>query len=553
MTAITDLRGSDLRLRLRLYARQFRTWALKRGRPVLPLYEAERPTWWAVLRRMLLLAAVCAITFFYGLLVSVLPPFLLVPAAAPPAILTLVVIWALPDAPRAPVRMLARLFMIFSMIMLLWPNYLSFTFGGLPWISLRRLIGSVAVLLLLVCVSTSKKFRTDMAAILGSSPWITRLMLGFIAVEAISTFTSSALGETINRFVDMQIMWTAMFFISAWYFGTAERNSNRWVNSILWCSGILMVVGAIEFKVEHVLWADYIPSFLQIQDEAVQQMLRPNFRDRYRVVTTFSSPLSYGEFLALIAPLILHKLMNSKTALRISLWAVADLILLISAFLSGARLSMVGYIVAHAVYFLLWGIRRWRTQPGGLIGPSLTLMYPALMVSLSMLIVSVDALRTRVLGGGASQQSNDARSQQFDLAVPAVAHRPLFGFGPGEGAGAVGWRTMDGKLSIDSGFLSIAADYGLIGFACFYGAIVFAIAHLMRSGIFARGTDYSLRLALAAMLVVLLTARSVLSQQDNNPLVFMMVGLSLALIYRASQEPQALVTDATKTPGERNG
>ena len=553
MTAVSDLRGSDLSLRVRLYARQFRAWALKRGRPVLPLYEAERPTWWIVLRRALLLAAVCFITFFYGLLVSVLPPFLLVPAAVPPAILTLVVIWALPDAPRAPVRMLARFFMIFSVIMLLWPNYLSFTFGGLPWISLRRLIGLVAVLLLLICVSTSKKFRTDAAAVLRSSPWMTRLILGFIAVQTISTFTSSALGETINRFVDMQIMWTAMFFIGAWYFGIAERNSSRWVNAMLWSAAILMLIGAVEFRVEHVLWADHIPSFLQIQDEAVQQMLRPSFRDRYRVVTTFTSPLSYGEFLALVAPLLLHKLMNSKTILRISLWGIADAFLLISAIMSGARLSMVGFIVAHAVYFLLWGIRRWRTQPGGLIGPSLTMMYPALMVGLSILILSVDGLRLRILGGGATQYSNDARKEQFNLAVPAISHRPIFGYGPGEGAGAIGWRTLEGKVSLDSGFLTVAADYGLVGFVCFYGAILIAIVQLARSGIFARGKDFPLPLALSSMLVALLTARSVLSQQDNNPFVFMMLGLSLALLYRASQTTHTLLTDGTKTRGERNG
>jgi len=553
MTAVSDLRGSDLSVRLRLYSRQFRAWALKRGRPVLPLYEAERSTWWVVLRRLLLLATVCFITFFYGLLVSVLPPFLLVPAAAPPAILTLVVIWALPDAPRAPVRMLARFFMIFSVIMLLWPNYLSFTFGGLPWISLRRLIGSVAVLLLLVCISTSKKFRADSAALLRASPWMTRLMLTFIAVEVISTFTSSAPGETINRFVDMQIMWTAMFFISAWYFGTAEKNSNRWVNAMLWSAAILMVIGAVEFRVQHVLWADHIPSFLKIQDEAVQQMLRPNFRDRYRVVTTFSSPLSYGEFLALMAPLMLHKLTNSKTVLGLSLWVLADVILLVSCFLSGARLSMVGFIVAHVVYLLLWSIRRWRTQPGGLIGPALTMTYPALMIGLSILILSVDGLRLRVLGGGAAQYSNDARKEQFNLAVPAISHRPIFGYGPGEGAEAIGWRTLEGKISLDSGFLTIAADYGLVGFVCFYGAILIAIVQLARSGIFARGKDYPLPLALSSMLVALLTARSVLSQQDNNPLVFMMLGLSLALLYRTSQATRTLLVDGTKTRGERNG
>lgn len=553
MTSIADLHGSNLSVRARLSARRLRAWVFKRGRPVLPLYEAERPTWWILLRRTLLLIGVCLATFFYGLLVSVLPPSLLVPAAAPLAILTLVVIWALPDAPRAPVRALARFFMAFSVIMLLWPNYLAFSFGGLPWISMRRLVGAVTVLLLLISASTSKKFRDDMVAILRSSPWVTRLLLGFFVIQTISSFTSPALGEAINRYVDCQIMWTAMFFSSVWYFGTLERSADRWLHALLWSGGILMVIGAIEFRVQHVLWAGHIPSFLQIQDDAVQEILTPNIRDRYRAVTTFSSPLSYGEFLALTAPLVLHKLMNSKTLLWTVIWGAIDLALLVSVFLSGARLGMVGYLVAHAIYFLLWAVRRWRTQPGGLIGPALTMLYPALIVVLSIMIVSVDALRTRVLGGGSTQQSNDARAQQFDLAVPAISHRPLFGYGPGEGASAVGWRTLSGHPSIDSGFLSIAADYGLLGFACFYGAILFAIFYAARSGLFAPGKGYPRRLAVASILVVLLTTRLVLSQMDNNPLVFMLLGLALALVYRAGPASQGLITHAAAARGKGHG
>ncbi|MHA6720027.1 O-antigen ligase family protein [Sphingomonas sp. RS6] len=540
MTSITDLRQSGLQLRMG----QMRAWLFRRGGPVLPQYTADHATWWLLLRRLLLLGLVCFIALFYGLVVAVFPLGMLIPFAAPLAIMGLLVIWALPEAPRAPTRAMGRVFVVFTFAMLLWPNYLAFSFGGLPWISVRRLVGASAVVLLLVSVSVSKPFRSQIAAILRASPLLSRAVLGFIVVMVLSTFTSTSPGETINRFVDISITWIGMFFIALWFFGNAAGREARWANFLLAAGAVLMLVGALEYRAEHVLWANHIPSFLRIQDEAVQRILEPQFRDRYRVITTFTSPLSYGEFLALLAPLMAHKLVNAKGVWRLSLWGLCDCILLVSAFLSGARLSMVGFIVAHAVYFLLWGIRRWRMYRGGLIGPSVTLMYPALMLAMCMAIVSVDALRTRVLGGGASQQSNDARGQQFDLAVPAVAKRPLFGYGPGEGAAAVGWRTLGGQLSIDSGYVSVAADYGLLGFLSFYGAIVLAIISQVRNGLLSRVRGYPLELAIASMLAVLMTTRLVLSQTDNNPLVFMLLGLSLGMAYRAK-----LASGSASAPG----
>jgi hypothetical protein len=376
VTSISDLQQGNLSLRLR----RLSAWALRRGRPVLPQYEAERSTWWATLRRLLLLAAIGFVSVFYGLLVSVLPPVLLMPFSVPLVVLGLLVIWALPELPRAPLRALSASFLIFFVLMLLWPNYLAFSFAGLPWISVRRLVGGIASALLLINISVSVDMRTKMRAMLKESKLISTFLIGFAAVQFVSVIFSDGLSGTIARYIDYQIIWIAMFFIAVWFFGE-QKNIDRWFRYIITVTIILIIIGALEFSQKHVLWVGYIPSFLQVNDDAVQQILTPGYRGLYRVVTTFSTPLSWGEYIAVASAFVLHGLMQAKTVKSRLIWGAFDIIALLSAFLSGARLAMVGFIVAHAVYFFIWGARTWRLKPGGLIGPAVTLMYPAIMVA----------------------------------------------------------------------------------------------------------------------------------------------------------------------------
>jgi hypothetical protein len=528
VTSITDLQHGTLRLR----ARRLLTWATRRGRRVLPEYEAERSTWWAMLRRLMLVAAVSAVALFYGLLVSVLPPVLLMPFSVPLVVLGLLVIWALPERPKAPVRALGTTFILFTVFAIIWPNYLAIAVAGLPWISIRRLTGVTVMLLLLICVATSKNVRSQIAAILRSAPWLTKMLLGFVVVQTVSTIGSAHFGSSISRFIDIQITWTGMFFAAIWYFSRNETNMQKWVNILLLAMAFLIVLGAVEYRAQHVLWANHIPSFLQVQDEAVLKMLTPHFRDRYRAITTFTSPLSYGEFLAILVPLVLHKISNAKNTPSLLGWVAFDIATLAGVFFSGARLGMVGYITAHAVYVFIWAARRWRLEKGGLIGPLLTLFYPALMLVLVIVTTSVPGIKNRVLGGGASVASNYARQEQFALTVPAVAQRPLFGHGPNEGAAAIGWRNPAGDLSIDSSYMSLAADYGLLGFALFFGLMGYVIYQTGRRGIFAAAEGFPLSAAMCATFVTFLTTRAVLSQSDNYPIIYMFLAVVALLIYK---------------------
>src|SRR5207237_702663 len=117
---------------------------------------------------MVLLVVAC---FAYGYGFSVFAPYRMVPFAFPILILGAIAIWALPELGTAPRRALMTMFFIFFFSLPLWPNYLAIALPGLPWITLIRLTGFPLTFILLLSVSISQSFRSELAAQLRATPW----------------------------------------------------------------------------------------------------------------------------------------------------------------------------------------------------------------------------------------------------------------------------------------------------------------------------------------------------------------------------------------------
>jgi hypothetical protein len=495
---------------------------LRPGRDVLPVYHPERAGWSVALRKLALFAGIVLLAIVYGFLVAILPPALLVGAAAPLALLAMLVVWALPEARTAPTRALTQVYGAFVIVFIAWPNYLAIAVGGLPWISMRRLFGFVLTAILMICLSISKPFRQQMAEVLRTSPWLSRLLIGFFIIQFLATIFSVAPGDTIGRWVHMTFTSTAVCFTTIWLFGPGGKSVPWLVNRLALVVFVLMVIGLIEAREQHVLWLGHIPSFLRIEDAVLQQLIQPHIRGAYRVITTYTTPLAYGELLALTTPFILYRMVNAKTWPMRLMWIAFDVFILYSAVLSTARLSLVGFIASHALFGLCWGVHRWRNARGDMLGISATMIYPALMLALMLAVMFVPA-----------QASTDARSVQFHMAIPVIARRPLLGYGPGQGGGAINWRTPDGALTIDLGLVALCADVGVFGFLAWMGTLLLSIVSLVRAGLRDVASAFPAEFAIAISLAVLISTRLVLAQSDNDPLFVILFGLSLATLYRA--------------------
>jgi len=475
---------------------------------------------------------------FYGLVYAFVTPFLLPVMAMPVAVLAMGVVWALPDLQSPPMRSMVGFYFATLVALVIWPNYLALALPGLPWITLLRVTGFPFALLLAICASTSAEFRQRTLLAMKAAPLTSGLLLAFVAIQFLSIALSDSKAESIQKFVVYQIYWTCIFFASCYIFLKPGR-ADRWAG-ILWVMAIPIALMALaEHHLRRVLWAGHIPGFLKIEDPIVQEILSGytrRYTNIYRSQATFSTPLGLAEYLSLTIPFVIHYFLVSKRLLvRIAAGLTAPF-LLFAIVISGSRLGLVGFGVSILMYGLVWALLRWRRNPSDILAPAIVGAYPLVMGAVVAASFLIGRIRTQVWGGGAQQASTEARIIQWKMGIPKILSHP-FGHGVGRGAEDLGYYIPGGQLTIDSYYLLILMEYGIIGFAIYYGMLGVSVYYSTRWAI--KLPPWETELALLAPLGISITSffvmKAVFSNQDNHMLVFMMMGMICALIYRARQ------------------
>ena len=111
-------------------------------------------------------------------------------------------------------------------------------------------------------------------------------------------------------------------------------------------------------------------------------------------------------------------------------------------------------------------------------------------------------------------------------------------------------RDQGGVLTIDTYYLSILLEYGAIGFIVYYGMFAIAIYNGGKKGLFSKtlSEDKSFIVPITVSLIAFIVMKSVLSQQDNHPVVFMMLGALVALFERSSAKAPAATMVGSARP-----
>lgn len=505
--------------------------------PVLPPYREERRPIRRFVAKALFTGLCVFLGIFYGFSFAVFPPILIIYSVIPILLLAMVVIWALPDRGTAPTRLLRRLFFAYLLFLIMWPAYVSIQLPGMPWISFRRLIGFPTVLVLLVCISTSHKFRAQLRETMDALPVLWRMVALFVLVEFVTIFTSAAPFVSLNLFIDRLILEFGMFFVGLWVLSQPGM-ARRWARTVIGMAIALCFIGLLESHNQQILWAQHIPSFLTITDPSVQQTLTAVFRSgSYRVTTTFSVSLAFAEYLSIAVPFLLHWLMNRPGLQAKAALIALDLLVLTAIVLTQARLGIVGWLIAHGAYGCLWAFRRWRHSRLDLIGPAVAIVYPVGLLLFLVAMFTVDAVKFRTIGGGSTGFSDMARTQQFQLFWPRLFHNP-FGYGLGRAGEVLGFRSPGGQLTVDSYIITIGLNFGIAGLALYFGMIGYAIWKMCQLALRSGEGEESLAMPLAAALSAFLVIRCVLAQEDNASLLYMMLAMTSALMLRAQRAAQ---------------
>jgi hypothetical protein len=517
--------------------------------PILPPYTQDPQRRQARVGRAILFAIVCLFCLTWGFLYAIFTPVFILFFVAPIPILAMLVIWALPDRRAPPLQALSPTLFMFMVGLVIWPNYIALALPGLPWISLTRIIGVPLVLILLVCASTSQEYRAKVWAAMKASPVVSSLFVAFTAMEIISIPLSRAPFFSFDAFVNAQINWTTIFFASVYVFQKPGR-TERMIR-LLWIMSIFVgVIALFEARVRHPLWAGHIPSFLQINDPAVKLMMAGGSRHGvYRAAATFGNALGLAEYIAFVLPFVVNYAIGPyRWSLRLAA-AISIPFLLVVTVVSGSRLGFVGCFLSIVLSVGVWSVNRWRRDPESLVGPMTALAFPAGFASAIVGSFFIGFVRVRVWGGGdGTAASTDARKQQFALGWPKVLSTP-WGHGIGTAADVLGYAPV-GLLTIDTYYLSILLEFGFLGFVVYFGMFLWAAAQCAIASTLYRGKDREMELLkpLAIAVINFFIIKSVFSEVFNHAVIFMMLGMIVALLSRISQEKAVEATPATPAP-----
>jgi hypothetical protein len=528
-------------------ARLIATYALAAGKelirpprrkppPVLRPY-IDLGAWWRKVAKFIVPVVLAFFCLAYGFYFALTAPYLIVPFAAPVALLCLLAIWALPTGAHAPTRVMEFFFAALFITLVLWPNYLALALPGLPWITAIRLTGFPMAFLLLLSLSTSEDFRGEVAKVLRVAPPLWKVIIVFGVMQFVTLVFAKNPPDSFQRVLIQQLNWTAIFVLSA-YICRVPGRVERYIGMLMALAVPIAIVTAFEATQRQVLWREHVPAFLKVDDAIAGMIMKPQIRGAtgiYRAKATFSTALGLAEYVALLTPFAIHfAVAKYKWTVRVfglfMIWLIFYVVLM-----TDARLGVVGFLISFLLYLLLWGLQRFWRNRRDLLGAAAVYAYPAIFLAFMVAVNFINRLHNMVFGSGAQTASDQARKNQMVMGVPKILMNPI-----GHGAGNSGMTMGYGEgqfVTVDNYYLTLGLDYGVIGLATFLAMFMIAAGYGATYGVrAARGNDreLSLMMPLAIALSAFLVIKSVFSQQDNHPLVFMMMGMIVGLLYRAT-------------------
>jgi len=520
-----------------------------------PFAKAER-RWYRPSRSWLLVSLLLLFCLIYGFAFAILAPYIVVPFAIPIILLLLLVIWAMPDA-ATPAKTLNFLFFAFFIGLIAWPNYLSISLPGLPWISIIRLTVFPMTLILLYATSVSAEFRETLMRTMNSAPLLWKAVAALACIETLSVLVSSNPFFSVGKLVVAQTQWTAIFFVSCYVFLTPGR-ATKWALCI-WGLGIwVSVIGIWENRLGYVPWRNHIPSFFAIDPmaEAFMAGQQRSALGIHRVQSTFTTSLGLSEFLALTLPFVLHFLgKNFRWWMRAAA-AMTIPVVIYTIVISQSRLGLVGSLVTILSFILIWAVRNRRLEPRNPFWMGIVVAYPVIFSAIVASTFLVGRIHARVWGNGPQQFSDQSRVEQYHLGIPKILTHP-WGYGIGMGSESLGFADNGGFGTIDSYYILIGLEYGVFGFLVYYGMILLGLYEAGRHSLSSRplNNESSLLIPIAVTLLNFVVIKSVFAQQDNHSIIFMVLGMLVALIWRSkNQQKSESATDAnrlTKPQGRR--
>ncbi|MGO9428258.1 O-antigen ligase family protein [Rhodoblastus sp.] len=482
---------------------------------------------------------------FFGLLLGgmsvFLPPMVPIGFAAIPVLL---LIWATPELRRVPTDLVRIFFFCAVFVETSIPNYYTVQVAGLPWISIRRLTVLCLIVFFSIAIAGSASARKKLHETLSANKLLYLCFAGYLGIAFLSLFTAQYLAQSIAQMAEYILNW----YVPAFGCILAMRNMEdvrKTLKLLAIFSLLVTALGIVDFIGQHNYAVDVIPkpllNAMMADNPSMVDLVysHPMRNGYYRASSIFNVPLSYGEFAAMTAPIGGYFMFHARNYRERILGLLVVFGSMTSLFVSGARGGSIAFLVAMPLFLFLWVIRAGRAEARSLVGPIAAGVVFMGTTALFALILAWGRLRIMVLGGGDTQASDDARWVQAHMAWPHILANPVTGHGIGNSGEIIGYRSPGGQLTVDSSILTILVETGVTGFVLFFGMLGFAAWSTSRIYLTDKSREADLGATLACSLIAFAVYRTVLSQRENQPLMFILVGMACVFIkYAADRAAQ---------------
>ena len=457
-----------------------------------------------------------------GIVAALSPPMavagLVVLAAA-------LLLWALPELRLVPDRLLRKLFFVMVFVQLSVPQYWAIQPPGLPWLSVRRVFSSAVIVLFGIVVAGSMSARSTIVETLRANRALAVASLGFLVALFLSILTSLNWSVSLEGFSNTLFNWYIVLLTCL----IVVRNEDDiiLVLKLIVIAGMLVSLGGVlEFIFERRFFMDVLPKSildpLIAQNPVVDRMYYSSFyRDGvYRANSIYFVSLSFAEFEAMVAPLGAYFVLHGRDRREQILGLSSIMSALVAIFCSGSRGGWVSLLVAMPIMAFVWVVRHSKLNPHSLVS-GIGALFFALGTTFTFLLVLFWQRANRMVFG----YDDGDRWLQWEMALPHIQSNPITGHGMGSSGKIIGYGVESGMPSVDSYVITLLVENGVPGCLLFFGAIAIAIWIGLRVYLSDRDPRGTLGSALACSLIAFATYRTALSQTENHPLVFVIIGL----------------------------
>src|SRR5580692_8898714 len=417
-----------------------------------------------------------ALGLVVGLAAVILPPLGAFSIVAVAAVLLL---WVMPDLPLVAPGLIRKACFVMLIADLSIPFYYTVQFGGLPWISARRLATFALIAPFLIAIAASSEVRRHITERIRASLPIFICAAGFLVIAALSILTSALPSESMSALVDAILSWYVPFFAIV-YMVRSKTDIILILKIICVCAIFISAEGLVEFRLQRNLFVQIFPSGMLAQligNNPQLSSLLPgiwHFRNGlYRAFSAFVTPLSFGEFEIVVIPIGLFFAFYRQNLFEKILGSAVVFGGILGIYVSGSRGGWVGVIASVAVFVAVWSIRKATTHRASL-APATAGLTGAIFFALVILAVAfVGKIHNTVLGSSGQAGSTDARAIQFHAGMQFIKSNPITGHGFSIGGFII-------NSSIDSYVTSLLVETGVPGFVFFAGLLLLPIWYGLR-------------------------------------------------------------------------